>query len=382
MTKNSGPRRYTCTTNDAFDHVVEVVGSSSGVNLPKDEDFGNQNPWLHGVDEGVGVVRQQRSSTRKLDQVDDEEFDIAPLFDDTSYVTAEITDMDLDERDGRIYVGKVFGNKEDCQITLAIYAIKNQFHFKQTRTKVDSFVVECPDEHCDWRVTAHEIRGCGYYEIRKAQLDHSCPIESRQGYKSKATSRVIATVYKAKFGEPGKGPVPSELQRLVLEDLRVTASYMKCYRAKEKAIMDIRGSEEDSYLKLPEYLHMLKLANPGTVADLETGVDEDGDERFLYLFLVFWASIDGYKKLHRVLGIDGTHLGGKYKGVLLTASGHDANFQIFPLAYDIVDSEDTQAWTWFLQKVERILADSPSLAIISDRATSISNVVKCFYPSA
>lgn len=382
LTKSSGPRRYTCTTNDAFDHVVEVGGSSSGVNLPKDEDFGKQNPWLHGVDEGVGVDRQRRSSTRKLDQVDDEEFDIPPLFDDTSYAAAEIPDMDLDERDGRIHVGKVFGNKEDCQISLAIYAIKNQFHFKQTRTKVDSFVVECPDEHCDWRVTAQEIRGCGYYEIRKAQLDHSCPIESRQGYKSKATSRVIAAVYKAKFGEPGKGPVPAELQRLVLEDLRVTASYMKCYRAKEKAIMDIRGSEEDSYLKLPEYLHMLKLANPGTVADLETEVDEDGDERFLYMFLAFGASIDGFKKLRRVLVIDGTHLGGKYKGVLLTASGQDANFQIFPLAYAIVDSEDTEAWTWFLQKVERILADSPSLAIISDRATSISNAVKRVYPSA
>ena len=74
----------------------------------------------------------------------------------------------------------------------------------------------------------HEVRGCGYYEIRKAQLDHSCPIEFRQDYKSKATSRVIAAVYKSKFGCPGKGPVPSELQKLVPEDLRVTASYMKC----------------------------------------------------------------------------------------------------------------------------------------------------------
>ncbi|CAN7071087.1 unnamed protein product, partial [Brassica oleracea var. botrytis] len=74
-------------------------------------------------------------------------------------------------------------------------------------------------------------------------------------------------------------------------------------------------------------------------------------ERFLYLFLAFGASIDGFKKLCRVLVIDGTHLGGKYKGVLLTASGQDANFQIFPLAYAIVDSEDTEAWTWFLQKV-------------------------------
>lgn len=302
-----------------------------------------QNPWTGGIHDNKTVNEGRSVPTRKLDDVDDEEFDIPPLFDDTSYAAAEIPDMDLDEGDGRIYVGKVFGNKEDCQISLAIYAIRNQFRFKQTRTKVDSFVVDCPDPRCDWRVTAHEIKGCGYYEIRKAQLEHSCPIEFRQGYKSKATSRVIAGVYRSKFGDPGRGPVPSELQQLVLEDLRVSASYMKCYRAKEKALVDVHGSEEDSYLKLPEYLHMLKLANPGTVADIETEADDDGDQRFLYLFLAFGASINGFKKLRRVLVVDGTHLGGKYKGVLLTASGQDANFQIFPLAYAIVDSEDEES---------------------------------------
>ncbi|XP_048634967.1 uncharacterized protein LOC125608592 [Brassica napus] len=290
--------------------------------------------------------------------------------------------MDVDEFDGRIEVGKVFGSKEDCQIALAIYAIKKQFKFTQTRTKIDSFVVECPDSRCDWRVTAHEVRGCSYYEIRKAQLDHSCPIEFRNGYKSKATSRVIDAVYKAKFGDMGKLPVARDLQKLVLEDLRVNASYMKCYRAKEKAVLGLRGSDEDSYLNLPEYLYMLKLANPGTIADLETDVDEDGDERFLYLFLAFEASISGFRKLRHVLVVDGTHLSGKYKGVLLTASGQVANFQIFPLAFAVVDSEDEDAWTWFLQKLERILGDSPSLAIISDRAVCISNAVSKIYPQA
>ena len=83
-----------------------------------------------------------------------------------------------------------------------------------------------------------------------------------------------------------------------------------------------------------------------------------------------------------MLIVDGTHLGGKYKGVLLTTSGQDANFQIFPLAYAIVDSEDEESWTWFLMKLERILGDSPRLAIISDRAACIAITVKHVYPSA
>ena len=80
-------------------------------------------------------------------------------------------------------------------------------------------------------------------------------------------------------------------------------------------------------------------------------------ERFLYMFLSFGAFIRGFKKLRLVLVDDGTHLSGKYKGVLLIASGHDGNFQVFPLAFAVVDSEDLESWTWFLQKVERILAD-------------------------
>ncbi|WZZ08055.1 hypothetical protein YC2023_093976 [Brassica napus] len=215
LKKKNGPRSYFCDTNSCFDHWVEVGGGSVGDNKAKVENFGGVGSDDVGSGGGVGSG------------------------DDTEYDAAEIPDMDVDEGDGNIEVGKVFGSKSDCQIALAIYAIKKQFKFTQTRTKLDSFVVECPDSKCDWRVTAHEIRGCGYYEIRKAQLDHSCPIEFRSGYKSKATSRIIASVYKAKFGDPGKAPIARDLQRLVLEELRVNASYMKCYRAKEKAIIGL-----------------------------------------------------------------------------------------------------------------------------------------------
>ncbi|CAG7906187.1 unnamed protein product [Brassica rapa] len=119
---------------------------------------------------------------------------------------------------------------------------------------------------------------------------------------------------------------------------------MKCYRAIDIATSEVTGTDEESFLKLPEYLYMLKLANPGTIADLETEVDDDGDERFLYLFLAFGASIEGFKKLRHVLVIDGTHLSGKYKGVLLTASGQDANFQVFPLAFAILVTKAATAY--------------------------------------
>ena len=265
---------------------------------------------------GVGSSQGTRKGVRKLEEVDDEEFGIPPLFGDIEYEVDNLHDLDIDDDGKGIYQGKVYASKEDCQIGFAIYAIKNQFHFKQTRTKWNYFVLSCSDEKCDWRILATVMNGTSYYEIKKAQLQHTCSVETRRQYMKKATSKVIASVFKAKYSEASAGPVPMDLQQLVLEDLRVSASYKKCLRARESALTDVGGSDEESYSNLAEYLHLLKLTNPGTITHIETepDIEDERKERFLYMFLAFGASIQGFKHLRRVLVVDGTHLKGKYKG--------------------------------------------------------------------
>ena len=46
--------------------------------------------------------------------------------------------------------------------------------------------------------------------------------------------------------------------------------------------------------------------------------------------------------------VDGTHLNGKYEGVMLAAAAQDGNFQFFPLAFEIVDGENDESWNGFL----------------------------------
>ncbi|CAA7037322.1 unnamed protein product [Microthlaspi erraticum] len=425
---NAGPTVYTCSTNDAFDHTVIAGGdgsvwkseaasgasSASGgsrsgsspdrseqANTPPNtfnrptskpnvyshnggfaQSSGGTNTNVNGQHAMDSSCRQHTPCTgdrvraksthgRSLGEIDDEEFDIPLMFDDLLYESADIPDLDIDELGGEVSVGKVFSNKKDCQVALAIYATKNMFNFRHTTTKANYFVLNCTDRRCDWRVLAIQVKNCGYYEIKKANFEHSCCIETKSMFKKRASCNVIAAVFKAKYGDPVKGPRAADLQQLVLEELRVAASYMKCYRAREKAITYVRGTDDDSYLGLPEYLYMLKLANPGTVTDLIMEKDAFGVDRFLYLLLAFGASIRGFRRLMHVIVVDGTHLGGKFMGTLLTASGQDANFQVFPLPYAVVDSENIDSWTWFFQKLERIFADSTSLTIISDRCPSI-----------
>lgn len=47
-----------------------------------------------------------------------------------------------------------------------------------------------------------------------------------------------------------------------------------------------------------------------------------------------------------------------------------------------MDSENEDAWTWFLQKVEMFLTNLGKRDIISDSSSSIAKVVKRVYPQA
>ena len=182
-------------------------------------------------------------------------------------------DLHWEDSSEEPFVGKLYATKQDCQIGLAIYAIKEQFYFRQTRTTRHSFVLSCHDTACDWRILAKELTNCGYYTIKKAQLDHTCTIDTRNLYRKKATSKVLAHVYRSRYTEPTNGPKSLQLQQMILEDLRIDASYMKCHRAKEQAVDNTVGNAEDSFLNIASYFQRLKATNPGTVTAIETEPD-------------------------------------------------------------------------------------------------------------
>ncbi|CAD5324581.1 unnamed protein product [Arabidopsis thaliana] len=233
-----------CTGSGVFDHAIYVNGT--GKSIKTEHTKKTAQVMKEKMVGGVGSSQGTRNEVKKLEEVDDEEFDIPHLFEDIEYEVDNLPDLDIDDDGKGIYQGKVYASKEDCQIGLAIYAIKNQFHFKQTRTKWNYFVLSCSDEKCDWRILATLMNGTCYYEIKKAQLQHTCSVETRRQYVKKATSKVIASVFKAKYSEASAGPVPMDLQQLVLEDLRVSASYKKCWRTRESVLTDVGGSDEES----------------------------------------------------------------------------------------------------------------------------------------
>ena len=72
---------------------------------------------------------------------------------------------------------------------------------------------------------------------------------------------------------------------------------------------------------------------------------------------MFWSfnpSIEGFEHCCPVLSIDGTHLYGKYKGMLLIAMGCDRNNQLFPLEFSSTEGENIDSWdgSWHVSETE------------------------------
>jgi hypothetical protein len=124
----------------------------------------------------------------------------------------------------------------------------------------------------------------------------------------------------------------------------------------------------------------LKESNPGSIAFVERS-----EGRFLRLFVAFKSSLKGFTHCTPLLGIDGTHLKGKYLGVLLAATGVDAEGSWFPVAFAVVNAENDENWTWFLQnlKIGLLQEQGPrELTFLSDRQKGIVDGVSTVFGSA
>ncbi|XP_077221933.1 uncharacterized protein LOC143855745 [Tasmannia lanceolata] len=146
-------------------------------------------------------------------------------------------------------------------------------------------------------------------------------------------------------------------------------------------ILEIKcGHVEDSYCLLPALIVEMMRTNPGTymrvfrARDLRPG----GDDKFARLFWAFGPSIRSFQRtLRSIVLVDGTHLRGKYLGILLIAVGVDGNNGLVPLAFGVVETENEDSWCWFFYLVKRHVLQEGigALTLCSDRQKGLMQAV-------
>ncbi|XP_021774652.1 uncharacterized protein LOC110738561 [Chenopodium quinoa] len=116
----------------------------------------------------------------------------------------------------------------------------------------------------------------------------------------------------------------------------------------------IHGFFGEAYSLLPRYAEMVKETNPGSYALVTwTQLFANVQPRFKACFFSFAAQVRGFLRGCRpIIGIDGAHLSGYYKGIMLTAVGIDGNNEIFVFAYGIVSTESVETWGYFMRNLK------------------------------
>ncbi|KAG8365070.1 hypothetical protein BUALT_Bualt18G0065900 [Buddleja alternifolia] len=161
----------------------------------------------------------------------------------------------------------------------------------------------------------------------------------------------------------------------VHNDLNCDISRSQYYRTKKKINDMLNGDFRDQYTRLWDYTEEIKRSNPNSTVVLKTYVDEvSGEEKFQRLYNYFDACRQGFLQDCRpLIGVNGCHLRGSHKGILLTAVGIDPNNCIFPICYCVTEGEDFNRWKWFLELLIGDLGmyDQQKWTFVLDRQTGL-----------
>ncbi|KAK2638539.1 hypothetical protein Ddye_026334 [Dipteronia dyeriana] len=111
--------------------------------------------------------------------------------------------------------------------------------------------------------------------------------------------------------------------------------YSKAHQALDYALSLTYGTHEEIFQLLSSFSYVLEQQNPITITDLQC--NENG--KFLNFFMSLGASLRGFQRCMRpVIIVDGTHLKGRFGGIMFVANVQDENEQVYPIAFGYGDS--------------------------------------------
>lgn len=260
--------------------------------------------------------------------------------------------------------GQLFDNPQEFHSAVEKHSIENNYEYTVKDNSYKSMSARCKVDGCPWKVTA-VCEGNTKLVMVKPFIDihRHGTVPDQLGCKLGLRSN-----YFSELNTQKQSADPSSSKRINKDEFNFDAeiNYHKLWGARKKAKEAIEGKPEDCYKLIPWMCKRLMESIPGTVAKW-TCSDQN---KFRQLFVAYGSSIAGFHNgCRELLFIEAYHLSGPYKDTLLSVSTLDADDELFPLAYGVVDTDNEENWLWFLENLKSILMDR-HVVVVSDRNTS------------
>ena len=266
----------------------------------------------------------------------------------------------------RLAKGMKFPNSQVFRKALREYVIQHHIDVKWKLNEKKKISVHCKN-NCGWRIYASMVTGECTFEIKTLYPECTCPLTFKNG---QVTSAYVAKRYLEDFGKNPNWEV-SGVKHHVMQKISIDLSLSQVYRSRKAARELITGNEEAQYGLLRDYAEMILRTDVGSRVILQTEMDnENAEPKFKRMYIRYNAQKVGFLGGCRpFIGLDGCHLKGRFGGQLLSATAKDGNDNIFLVAMAVVEQENKDSWTWFLEQFANDIGrpEELNLVFISDR---------------
>jgi len=161
----------------------------------------------------------------------------------------------------------------------------------------------------------------------------------------------------------------------------VKVNYESARITKSTLVKDRREHQCYQFTKIPAYIALVKHQNPEIHIHLvtTTAQEDNNQNAFQRLFICPHESRQSFRHMRKFLAVDGTFLKARFVQTLLFAVGIDGNGESLLLAWGVVESENTESWTWFLENLKSVIPETVGMTLISDRDKGLLTADRAVY---
>ena len=240
---------------------------------------------------------------------------------------------------------------------------------------------------CSWRLFA-SYNADSNIEVKTIHREHTCTGMVEMGKLANKQSWLRRVVPKHLFVT--KATKAQEIIDCIRMTYQEDTSAEAARLAKQYLIQDQRKFQIKQFQQIPVYLELLKQYNSNIIVVLEL-IEGQDESSFQRVFICPHESQVSFHHMRKFMAVDGTFLKTQFGQILLLAVGIDANGKNLILAWAIVESENTDSWTWFLSHLKSAIPESTGMTLISDRdkgllaaqdkvyGDSICSLICCFH---
>ncbi|GJZ22389.1 pentatricopeptide repeat-containing protein [Tanacetum coccineum] len=236
--------------------------------------------------------------------------------------------------------------------------------------------------NCPFRCYARMMTTESSFQVISLKEDHTCVRDFKYG--NLVNYKWIAKHFGHKIRQNPEIKL-HEIADLVLKKYKCIVSQSQCRYAKTKALNEGDLTIQEHYALIRSYGKEILDSNDGSTVKLGVTVNPDDKTYFDRFYCCFYALKKGFQLGCRpVIALDGCFLKKPHVGEILTAVGRDGNNHIYPIAWAVVNVENKDNWSWFLELLGEDI-DMPTgngLTLISDQHKGLIEAVKDVMPLA